>query len=1098
LIRSYSVGQRRTFVLALGTLLFEAGTAVIEPIPLGYLIDYLTPGSSASLSLPSFLVFEMGSISVGELVIDLGTIAVLTLAILTIAMVNSAADSVTEILLARGGQTLGYQLRVAQFGHLQRLSLAYHDRKRTGDVITRVTGDVKEVEEFVTDSLSDIVGSIFLLVGTIIFIFKESWHVAALAVLIVPIMAFVSNYFATRIKSASKRQRAREGDVASTTQEMLTAVRVIQTFGRSGDGERAFAKQSSQAMNAAYETSRLEARFSWIVSVLQALTIGAVVWVGVWLIARGSLSVGILVVLVILIERMFKPTRKIIKQWNRVGKLYASTERIADVLDREATVKDLPGAKPASRLRGEVVFEDVSFSYQFDSEDARDVVVGGRRQEALSHVSFTASPGEVVALVGHSGAGKTSIAQLLPRLYDPDDGQVLIDGEDVRSFTLESLRSQISMVLQETVLFSGTVADNISYGRPGASRDEIVQASIRANAHEFVELMPDGYETQLSERATNLSGGQRQRIAIARAIIRGTPLLILDEPTTGLDAESTDSVLRGLRTLMRGKTTLLISHDLNLIRSADRILVLRAGKVAQSGSHSELMAEGGLYAYLYSKQFSEGEVPPTETPAAAVPTHQIEAGGRSAEGPELAPSDRYETGARASATTYERDLPGFGMAHDVDAVAALVSESLLANSAVTACEARQAIYLPGECLITRYEVVASDGSKRLVTVRWLRSRADATRYFEERISPLLRRAAGHPDAVGLAVPAALWGGDAAVAYAWPVDGDLPALVQATDPARITVVMEEALKSDVRAVTVSRGHYGRQHRCVLAYDVIGGAGRTRVFGKVAADGRGATAQAALEALRPWAAGRFAVPESLGYHPDMELLLLAALPGAPIVSKLLKTHLGAKGTAVPDLLQDAVAIAGGVLGRLHAAPVRLGLEKTVDAELDRVACGLDGMSRVAPGLAGHLGERLGEVRRRAASSTPSQRARLAHGDFSHTQLLFQGSEVALVDFDTVCMAEPGLDLGHFQAYLRLAVRKAKSIEGRDVAALEADLVARFMSAYADASEESVAMLRERAAIFEKVSLLRLGLHSWQKFKVSRLRTCLDLLEEGPACP
>jgi ABC-type multidrug transport system fused ATPase/permease subunit/aminoglycoside phosphotransferase (APT) family kinase protein len=619
LLRRYSVGQRRTFMIAAALLIFEAATAVLEAGPLAYLIDFLRQDNQP-LDLPF-----VGS---GFIV----TIAALTLAILLIAMVNSAADSGVEIFLARGGQTLGYQLRVALFGHLQRLSLAYHDRKRTGDVITRVTSDVKEVEEFVTDSLSDIAGSVLLLVGIIGFLFSQSWHVTALALLMIPVMAAISNYFSKRIKVASKRQRAREGDLASTTQEMLTSIRVVQTFGRGGDGEKRFAKHSSKFMDAAMETARLEAWFSWVWSVLKALTMGAVVWIGVWLIDRNAgLSLGVLVWLVILIEEMFKPTRKIIKEWNKIGKLYASVERIADVLNRHATVVDLPGARPAPALRGRVEFENVSFAYQLDPEDAAGVAVGEGRRQALSNVSFKASPGEVVALVGHSGAGKTSIAQLLPRLYDPQKGRVLLDGHDVRSFTLESLRSQISMVLQETVLFSGTVADNISYGRPKATRDEIVRAAIRANAHEFIEQMPDGYDTELSERASNLSGGQRQRIAVARAIIRGAPLLILDEPTTGMDAESTDLVLRGLRTLMRGKTTLLISHDLNLIRSADRILVLRGGEIVQAGSHEQLLAEGGVYAYLYSKQFEETGEPLRAPEAPFLPAAGTHAAARARE-----------------------------------------------------------------------------------------------------------------------------------------------------------------------------------------------------------------------------------------------------------------------------------------------------------------------------------------------------------------------------------------------------------------------------------------------------------------------------------
>ncbi|MGH8932198.1 MAG: ABC transporter ATP-binding protein [Egibacteraceae bacterium] len=592
--------QRRQFALAFLMLLIEAGTAVGEAVPLAYLIDYL---QGARPDLPTMLGLPV----IASPRVD--TIAIATFGLVAIAVANSAADSLAEICFARGGRRLGFGLRVGLYAHLQSLSLAYHNQRRTGDVITRLTGDVTALEDFVTDSASDLVGSVLVLIGTLVFLTVRSWQVALLAVVLVPLLALISNYFSIRIKSASKRQRAREGDLASAAHEMLTSIRVIQAYGRSGHEERRFAGQSSASLNAALEAAGLEARFSFVVKLLEASSIAAVIWLGVWLIDRNTLSVGTLVLFTALIGQMFKPTRKLIKEWTTIGRLVASAERIAEVLERRPTVVDAPDAIPAPRFRGEIKFRGVSFAYRPDPTD--ETPNGAEPPLCLDRIDFTIRPGQVLALVGRSGAGKSTIAQLLPRLYDPQAGQVLIDGYNVRRLQIASVRQQISMVLQETMLFSGTVAENIAYGLPDATRSDVVTAAGQANAHEFIVKLPDGYDTLLGERADTLSGGQRQRIAIARALVRNTPILILDEPTTGLDAESTDLVLDALRTLIRGKSTLIISHDLSLVRHADTILVLQEGRITASGTHTELLKHPGLYADLHTRQFGPAGISPS-------------------------------------------------------------------------------------------------------------------------------------------------------------------------------------------------------------------------------------------------------------------------------------------------------------------------------------------------------------------------------------------------------------------------------------------------------------------------------------------------------
>jgi ABC-type multidrug transport system fused ATPase/permease subunit len=582
-------GGRKLYVLALVMLIFEAITTVFQPYPLAYLIDFLQgQARPLGIDLP-FLSAPRSE-----------TVAILTGGLILLTMVNSLGDSLAEIFLARGGRVLGYNIRATLHAHLQRLSLAFHDQRRTGDMLTRVTSDVTALEDFVVKSVSDLAGSVLVLVGTLAFLFFKSWMVAVIALLVVPPLAAVSNHYSQRIKSASKRQRAREGDFASAAQEMLTSIRVIQSYGRADYETQRFTAQSRKAMDAALETAGLSARFSWVVAVLEALSITAVVWAGLWLIDRRTVTVGTLILFTVLIQNMFRPTRKIIREWSTIGKIFASVERIAEVLDRQPAVVDAPNAAPAPTFTGHVSFHDVDFAYQLEAEDAGRAG-GSSRRVALREVNFSIPPGQVFALVGHSGAGKSTIAQLIPRLYDPDRGIVRIDGLDIRRLTLESLRSQISVVLQDTVLFSSTVADNIAYGRAHATRDQIIEAATRANADGFIRELPHGYDTMLGERAGNLSGGQRQRLAIARAFIRNAPILILDEPTTGLDATASEQVLLGLRSLMQGKTTVIITHNLNLIRSADCILVVDQGRIVERGTHEELLGARRTYAEYYAK-----------------------------------------------------------------------------------------------------------------------------------------------------------------------------------------------------------------------------------------------------------------------------------------------------------------------------------------------------------------------------------------------------------------------------------------------------------------------------------------------------------------
>jgi ATP-binding cassette, subfamily B, bacterial len=623
-IARFSGNSRRMLILSLIMLILEAVTSLSIPIVVPeYVVNYVTqqighipakPESAVPLSLLSSVGIDSGIDPVVE------TLILVTLGIVGLTMINSLCDSLTEIYLAQGGRGVGYNMRVFLYGHLQKLSLSFHNQSRTGDVLTRVTSDVAAVEDFIISNLSDLLGSVVFLFSALVLVFwraRQVWKdsgeigvflIPLVALLVIPLLAVVTNYFSGRIKAASKRLRSSEGELASAAQEMLASIRVVQVYGQGSYEQSLFSGQSQKAMNAALDTAAYQARFSWVVGVLGAVTTAAIIWIGVGLIRNdtSSIQVGTLAVFIAWIDSMFKPTRKLIAQWNAFGKLYASLERIGDIMDLKPEVRDEPDAIPAPPLHGHLEFRNVVFSYPSIEPSKK----GGdkKTRPTLNGLSFTVQPGQVVAVVGHTGAGKSTIAQLIPRLYDPNEGQILIDGHDIRKFTLESLRAEMSMVLQESILFTGSIVENIAYGRPDASGPEIIEAAKDANADEFISKFPDGYYTILGERGSNLSGGQRQRIAIARAFIRNTSILILDEPTTGLDAESTDLVLQALRKLMKDKTTIIISHELNLIRKADKIIVIKEGEIEQMGTHDELIRAGGLYANLYAMQSSQREM----------------------------------------------------------------------------------------------------------------------------------------------------------------------------------------------------------------------------------------------------------------------------------------------------------------------------------------------------------------------------------------------------------------------------------------------------------------------------------------------------------
>ena len=518
----------------------------------------------------------------------------IVLSIIVVFVIRGIAYYGQSYLMNYVGQRVIIDIRKAVFEKLQRLSMSFYDKHKTGTIMSYVTNDVSALQSAMVDNVVEMITETVILVASIVMMIYLDWKLFLVTFATFPVVLFFIDSFGKRIRKSGSRIQEAAADITSVLQEVASSPRVIKSFVREGYEVERFDKENMNNFRANMKYAQLSSTLTPTIEFVAAVGVSIILWYGGNSVINGSITAGSLVAFLTYAVNISNPIKRLSRVIGNIQKALAAAQRVFDVLDLPEDIKNAPDAKALPPVKGDVRFKDVCFAYN-------------ESEEVLSHVSFEVKPGEMIAFVGPSGAGKSTVASLLPRFYDATNGSITIDGEDIRKVTLDSLREQVGIVPQETVLFNGSVYDNILYGRLDATREEVEAAAKAANAHDFIMQLPDGYETMLGDRGMNISSGQRQRISIARAILKNPQILILDEATSALDTESERVVQEALDRLMVGRTSFVIAHRLSTIKNADKIMVLEKGQLIEQGNHDELMAMDGLYAHLYKIQYRSKE-----------------------------------------------------------------------------------------------------------------------------------------------------------------------------------------------------------------------------------------------------------------------------------------------------------------------------------------------------------------------------------------------------------------------------------------------------------------------------------------------------------
>jgi ABC-type multidrug transport system fused ATPase/permease subunit len=580
LLRPY----RRTLVVILLAMLVETAMSLASPWPLKIILDNVVGDHKLSPWLHRLIgpLLESGS--------RLHVAVLAALAFVVIAIVGAIASYIDNYYTESAGQWVAHDLRMRMYHHLQRLSLGYYSTHESGTILSTITTDIQTIQGFASSSTLNILVDLLTIVCMLGLMFWLNWDFTLIAVAVTPLLLLFVSRFKKAVKTATKEVRKEQSQIVAVAQQGLESMQVVKAFGQEKTEEQLLYNVSEATVGAALKARSIKALLSPVVNITVAICTAIVLWRGAVLILAGSMTIGELTVYLAYLSKFFKPVKDLATTTNAIAQAAVGVERIRTILDTDSIIPDNPAGLEPETLSGEIEFDHIAFAYE-------------PTNPILTDLSLKIKPGQFVGIVGPTGSGKSTVVSLIPRFYDAQSGTVHIDGHNVRDYKLKHLRDQIGYVLQDTVLFRGTIFENIAFGRPNATKEEVIAAAKLANAHDFISAMPLGYDTIVGDRGSTLSGGQRQRIGIARVVVRKSPILLLDEPTAALDSESEKLVIDALEKLMKGKTVIAIAHRLSTIRDADQIVVVKGGVVAESGNHDELMARNGIYAELHRTQF---------------------------------------------------------------------------------------------------------------------------------------------------------------------------------------------------------------------------------------------------------------------------------------------------------------------------------------------------------------------------------------------------------------------------------------------------------------------------------------------------------------
>ncbi|MCX6047352.1 MAG: ABC transporter ATP-binding protein, partial [Chloroflexi bacterium] len=1123
------VGQYQWFALAFLLLLLSTVAAIFVWRPVAYLLDYLLahqPDFLAQLAQPT-LISPLFTTSLGLLII-----------IVLLALLHSLTNTGAELVLANCGQRLGYQLRMTLFSHLQEISNNSQennsqennsqDTKEINEFLSGAARDVVAVENFVTSLLPASLRHGFLIIGALLFLMLISLEMAFLSSIGLLLLALFYQHFAHQLTPAVPTKEGQEHDLATITQELLLPVRLVQPYSNESYTQHRFAEYNQRTLMLARQAAAQRAQFIWRSKAIEFFVMVLLAGLGIWLVNQASLTVGLLLISILLIQRLFKPLRQLIQAWNKLDPLYASLAGIGALLDPNFTIPEQASPERIQPVHGLLTAPATRpHSTPFRPPMAAQKTPPALNQpsQTLQNVQISLNPGEMLAIVCPPASSSRIITELLANLQVTRRGQILIGHGNPPASTQPPLLTELDVMLQEPLLFDGSVTENIAYGCPMATQSEIMAAAKQANAHAFIENLPSGYATLLSEPDATLTPAARYCLAMARAWLRKAPILVLEPPLTDWGDDHA-LVAAALATLMQGKTILLIVHDQTQIEQANQVIVLQDDKITEIRTNE-----------IRTNKIRTNEIRTNEKPLVAtnadLPLNNAPLSVEIAETTDELQAIN-EALALIDSPQLLKQFPSITTALDPEAMRLCLQTALIGPLrsrayTITRCTIRKASYQTSEGCMLAYAIEVREHATGQTWSSLLLARLFATPYsakdYLQQLLPLADQITESLESAAFVKPFAPLPELNMVVQLFPLDRHLPTLVTLTNPDQMIDLFQTILPEAqnrrflINECVIHVTDYAQQNYCRLRYQIDGDLANTRksgrqvLYGKVTAHGRGKLTGPILAALRQRMQAnnmtyRFQLPHFVVYEPALQLVLVEPIRGLPQLPQLLTTHLQRLANEQPMLpaqpgvltWEKALDASARIATALHTAKIALGEPRLLATELASLQAEIAHVRLLSPALASRLTIGLSTIMDFAATTTALPLS-FSYGNFTPNQPLFDQTACGLMDFDYICQAEPALDLGQFQAGLRLIVWDAapnsadKTVHERNQR-LADQFCTQFLHTYTvelGYSLQNIEQLHRRVQLYELLSLLHRVLQSWQTFETERLAGLVNFLEE-----